>query len=100
MKPKTKPEPKTQLKFSVPQSLAEARDAAIKEAEDTPYDWTSTIIAGMEQDTAEFRTFVAEYKARSQAQVRPKVGPEISPKPGPINGSDPDRNEPGIVRTN
>jgi hypothetical protein len=84
MKPKTKPEPKVKIKISVAQSVAAACDAARKEAADTPFDWNATMAEKIERENAEFRDFVAQYKAKPQ----PNTGLEVSPTLS--NGSAPD----------
>jgi hypothetical protein len=91
MKPRTKPEPRVQIKLSVAKSVADACEAARKEAAETPFDWNATMAEKIEKENAEFREFLAQYKAKSQ----PNAGLEISP----INGADPDQHDPEIQRT-
>ena len=49
MKPKTKAEPKVQIKLSVAKSLADACAAARQEASDTPYDWNATMAEALDK---------------------------------------------------
>jgi hypothetical protein len=69
MKPKTKPEPKIQIKLSVPQSSATAFDATRKEADQLGFDWNATMIEQMEKTNAEFSQFLAQHRAKLQANT-------------------------------
>jgi hypothetical protein len=84
MKPKTKPEKKVQYKLNITESLAAKCDAAKKEAEDTPYSWDATIAEVVEKETTAFRQFVADFKAKSQAESKLTS----SLKASSINGTD------------
>ncbi len=85
--PKTKIELKEQLKISITKSLAASCKAAKEEARDTPYDFDLTIAAAIEKETAEFRKFVAQFKAKSQANSKLVSSPTSSHS----NGTDRDR---------
>jgi len=83
MKPKTKPEPKTQLKLSIPQSIAKAFEATRKEADDLGFDWTATMIEQMEKTNSEFSQFLAQHRAK----VQPKAGLTPSDRVSTTNGA-------------
>jgi hypothetical protein len=87
MKPKTKAEPKIQIKLSVAKSVADACAAARQEATDTPYDWNATMAEAVEKENVEFRRHVAEYKTKSQ----PTAGLTSSPRTRSPNGAEPER---------
>ena len=87
MKPKTKAEPKVQIKLSLAKSVADACAAARQEATDTPYDWNATMAEAVERENGEFRRHVAEFKAKSQ----PTAGLTSSPATNNPNGVEPKR---------
>jgi len=87
MKPKTKAEPKVQIKLSMPKSLAEACEATRKRADKTSYDWNATMVDAVEKANTEFSQFLDQHEAKSQ----PNAGLTSSPKASSINGADPDR---------
>jgi hypothetical protein len=87
MKPKTKAEPKVQIKLSLAKSIADACAAARQEATDTPYDWNGTMAEAVERENLEFRRHVADYKAKSQ----PTAGLSSSPTTSNPNGAEPKR---------
>jgi hypothetical protein len=69
MKPKTKPEHKIQIKLSVPQSSATAFDATRKEADELGFDWNGTMVEQMEKTNTEFSQFLAQHRAKLQANT-------------------------------
>ena len=79
MKPKTKPEPKVQLKLSIPESKAKAFEATRKEADELGFDWTATMLETMEKTNSEFSQFLAQHRAK----VQPKTGLLTSHSNGP-----------------
>jgi len=87
MKPKTKAEPKVQIKLSLAKSVADACAAARQEATDTPYDWNATMAEAVERENLEFRRHVAEYKANSQSTAELTSSPTTSNP----NGAEPKR---------
>ena len=91
MKPKTKAEPKVQIKLSVVKSAADACAAARQEATDTPYDWNATMAEAVERENVEFRRHVAEYKTKSQPTAGPNSSPPSSPTTSTPNGAEPER---------
>jgi hypothetical protein len=89
--PKTKPEKKVQYKLNLNESLAGKCDAAKKEAEDTPYSWDATMAEVIEKETASFRQFVAEFKAKSQPESQADSSLNSSLKTARSNGADAER---------
>jgi len=85
VKPKTKPEPKVQLKLSIPESIAKAFEATRKEADELGFDWTATMLETMEKTNTEFSQFLAQHRAK----VQPDSGPTRSPRTSSSNGSSP-----------
>jgi hypothetical protein len=83
LKPKTKPEPKTQIKLSLPKSLAEAFDTTRKEADQLGFDWNATMVEQLEKSNAEFSQFLAQRRAKLQSK------PGLTPITA--NGPDTDR---------
>lgn len=84
MKPKTKPEPKVQIKISLAKSVAQACDLARKEAEHTAYDWNATMAEALEKANSEFLQFLAQDRTNAQ----PDTGLNSSPRSHRANGSD------------
>jgi len=62
--PKTKPEPTTQIRISVPKSVADACELARKQAKDTPYDWNGTMAEAVEKANTEFVQFLAKNQTK------------------------------------
>ena len=54
MKPKTKPEPKIQIKLSAPKSSADCYAATRKEADELGFDWNATMVEQLDRTNAEF----------------------------------------------
>jgi hypothetical protein len=91
MKPKTKPEPKTQFKMTISQSVAAAFEATRKEADDLGFDWTATMLEPMVKRNSEFSQFLAQHRAKVQPQVQPDADLNGGHKISHSNGPDPDR---------
>ena len=91
MKPKTKAEPKVQIKLSLAKSVADACAAARQEATNTPYDWNATMAEAVERENIEFLRHVAEYKAKSQPVPGLASSPSSSPTTSNPNGAEPKR---------
>jgi hypothetical protein len=91
VRPKTKAEPKIQIKLSVAKSVADACAAARQEASDTPYDWNATMAEAVDKENAEFRKHLAEYKAKSQPTGGLTSSPPSSPGTSSPNGVEPER---------
>jgi hypothetical protein len=68
--PKTKPEPKVQVKLSMPESLGKACELTRKRADKTPYDWNGTIVEAVEKANTEFSQFLDQHEAKVQPNVR------------------------------
>lgn len=85
MKPKTKPEPKTQIKLSVAKSSAAAFDATRKEADELGFDWNATMVEQLEKTNTEFSQFLAQHRAK----VQTNTGLTPSPRIKTSNSSDP-----------
>jgi hypothetical protein len=83
--PKTKAEPRVQIKLSMPKSLAEACDAARKRAENTAYDWNAEMVEAVEKANITFTKFLDQYEAKVQANT----GLTSSPIASPTNGHQP-----------
>jgi hypothetical protein len=79
MKPKTKPEPKVQVKLSMPKSLADACEKNRKRADATSYDWNATMVDAVEKANTEFGQFLDQHEA--------KVQPNTSLTSSPSNGT-------------
>jgi hypothetical protein len=90
MKPKTKAEPKVQIKLSIAKSVADACVAARQEATETPYDWNATMAEIVEKENLEFRRHVAEYKAKSQPTAGLTSSPPSSPRTKTLDGAEPE----------
>ena len=86
MKPKTKPEPKTQIKLSVAKSQAASFEATRKEADELGFDWNATMVDVVEKTNTEFSQFLAQHRAKLQ----PKAGLPPSDRVSTTNGADPD----------
>lgn len=83
MKPKTKPEPKIQIKLSVPHSKATAFDATRREADELGFDWNGTMVEQMEKTNTEFSQFLAQHRAKLQANTGLTPIDRISTANGP-----------------
>ena len=88
MKPKAKPEPKTQIKLSVAKSSAAAFEVTRKEADELGFDWNATMVEHLEKTNTEFSQFLAQHRAKLQSNtgLTTRVRTSIS------NGSDPGEN--------
>jgi dsDNA-binding SOS-regulon protein len=86
MKPKTKPEPRMQIKFSVPKSTADAFDATRKQADELGFDWNGTMVEQLEKTNSEFSQFLARHRAKTQ----PNAGLTASHRVNTSNGADPE----------
>jgi hypothetical protein len=87
MKPKTKPEPKIQIKLSVGQSSATAFDATRKEADELGFDWNATMVEQLDKTNTEFSQFLAQHRAKLQANT----GLTPSHKVSTANGAERER---------
>ena len=87
MKPKTKPEPRIQIKLSVSKSSATAFDATRKEADQLGFDWNATMVEQMERTNTEFSQFLAQHRTKLQANNGPSPSHSIST----ANGADRER---------
>jgi hypothetical protein len=76
--PKTKAEPKVQVKLSMPKSLAEACEKNRKRAESTTYDWNATMVDAVEKANTEFGQFLDQYEAKVQPNASLTSSPTIS----------------------
>jgi uncharacterized protein YpuA (DUF1002 family) len=87
MKPRTKIELKEQLKISVNNSLFTDCKSAKEEAKDTPYDWDLTMADAIAKENAQFRKYVADFKAKSQTSTKLVSSSDLAK----ANGADRDR---------
>jgi hypothetical protein len=84
---KPKPEPKTQIKLSVPKSMAANFETTRKQADELGFDWNATMVEQLEKSNTEFSQFLAQHRAKLQ----PNAGLTLSDRINTTNGAEPDR---------